>query len=655
MDIIDVLVARALTPQGQIDTYAAKARQAILDANTAVTTVEDAADNITDLTAQTTENNATAQASAAAANQALADASTTLELANDALARIDEATIASLDTEINKLTLSLTANTNSASTSYDLVTTYPDGLVRTLNNIVKYYSYFGNNTDGTMTQKAISDAFEQVYQMIETGSFNFESQYAGHIPVINAEGYLVPSQITESDLSILLAKNEIYELESTVGITIDYEARTITRVHESKNYQAGSSFDKYNMYGGRKKCIVDNEGNIVAWYGDANYTEDGSLGDVMIYQPKFYYQRAIIKSEDGTVGQIVRKETLSLSDKPQPGFKLHPAFIDSYNNELEYILLPAYEGCYYDTSEGHIVTDASGTIDFYSGTTSDVLRSCANVKPITGLNNVLDIHNAQQLAANHGNNWYLTDIKAESANQMLMMVEYATLNGQAALESGLSNLPNYDSYNCASQTGSTSDLGDSSGIAPSTTNITNGVTNIYDTAGRRAIAYRGMENPWGNTWRFVNGIKIVGDGQSQGGVPYVALYRYTAIDAESTQWMPAGFCLPATTGWISAMGYGNESCDWLYMPAETNNGNSAVPVGDQIWVSNNFNGTHAVQIGGSWQQQANNGLFHYACDNDVDRYSRTLNARLMYIPDPNSTVYTNNLTAWEEIMDGGMK
>jgi hypothetical protein len=32
MDIIDIMLARALTPQGQITTYAAKARKAAQDA-----------------------------------------------------------------------------------------------------------------------------------------------------------------------------------------------------------------------------------------------------------------------------------------------------------------------------------------------------------------------------------------------------------------------------------------------------------------------------------------------------------------------------------------------------------------------------------------------------------------------------------------------
>ena len=50
VDIIDVMLARALTPQGQIDTYAARAGKAVSDANAAVTAAESAVSNIESIT-----------------------------------------------------------------------------------------------------------------------------------------------------------------------------------------------------------------------------------------------------------------------------------------------------------------------------------------------------------------------------------------------------------------------------------------------------------------------------------------------------------------------------------------------------------------------------------------------------------------------------
>ena len=75
----------------------------------------------------------------------------------------------------------------------------------------------------------------------------------------------------------------------------------------------GQDFNKFAMYGGRTRCNVSDDGTITAFYGQSNYKEDGSNGQVMIYQPKFYYKRYIHTSEDLFRGKIVRAETLILS------------------------------------------------------------------------------------------------------------------------------------------------------------------------------------------------------------------------------------------------------------------------------------------------------------------------------------------------------
>lgn len=643
MDIIDVLVAKALTPQGQIDAYAARAQKAVLDANAALEDAESAVANIDDITAQTTSNNATALASAEAANQALSDATEALELANDALAKINEVTIATLDTEIDKLTHALLQRTTENSVSYDFVTTYPSGLITTLQNLIKYYNSTGQNTDGTMTQKAITDALENAGSNI-----HFNTEDAGHIPVVKNDGTLGTSEIMESDLLEALAQLGIYHSEEAVGLTIDYEAGTFERVFDAKNLQAGSDFNRYLMYGGRRRCIVDRSGRIVAWYGDNNYIEDGSLGEVMVYQPKFYYQRLPIKTENSTVGKIVRKETIAISAAEQTGFKIHPAFVDTNGNILEYILLPAYESSYYSTSNNQFITDDSGLMDF----NNDYLLSIAGAKPCSGVNNQFTVTNAEQMAKNIGQGWHITNAAAESVNQMLMLIELGTLNGQIALENGLSNLPNVEGYNCSSQTGSTASLGNTTGIATSTTNITNGQTNVYNIAGRRAISYRGMENPWGNTWRFIGGLNISGNGSQGGGVPYICSdFNYTPAQI-SNNYVSAGFCLPSTNGWISAMGYGDSALDWLLMPAEATGANSALPVGDNVWITTNLNTINGIQIGGDWRHGDSNGIFYYACDNEPNRYARTINARIMHIPTYNNAIYTANITSWTNQIQG---
>ena len=44
----------------------------------------------------------------------------------------------------------------------------------------------------------------------------------------------------------------------------------------------------------------------------------------------------------------------------------------------------------------------------------------------------------------------------------------------------------------------------------------------FNTNGKLAISYRGMENPWGNIWKHTNGINLFGDGTEKGCQIYIA-------------------------------------------------------------------------------------------------------------------------------------
>ena len=54
------------------------------------------------------------------------------------------------------------------------------------------------------------------------------------------------------------------ETEDVLGITMDYKNKTCTRIAGAKNLTAGADFDKFSMYGGRKRCNVSDGGTINA-------------------------------------------------------------------------------------------------------------------------------------------------------------------------------------------------------------------------------------------------------------------------------------------------------------------------------------------------------------------------------------------------------
>lgn len=626
VDIIDVVLAKALSPQGQIDTYAARAQKAVSDANKAIDAVENAGDTI-DAALQATEE------LQAAAQTVLNNAAQAQQDVESALASIEEMS-GDIDDEIDKLALTLTSISAANAITKNVSVEYPSGKIDTLQEVVKYYTSTGDNVDGTMTQKAITEALENIDIPAE---INLGEENEGRIVVIDEEGKPVASVIKEEDLFTALIKSGSYELEGVLGIQIDYENKTAIRVQEAVGKQPDNDFESYPMYM-RTRCNVADDGTINAFWSDDDpeYKDDGSNGQVMVYQPKFYYQRLILKSDAATVGQNVRKEMLLLSAEPQPGFKLHPLFITPEGEELDYVLMPAYEGSVYDSSENAYDLNDSITIDF----NNDKLSSIGGAKPVTGVKNNLNITAAEQLANNRGEGWHITNMAFESANQMLEMVEFGTMNGQSALGKGISSIQTSALYNCASITGSTANLGDHSGSAESTINEINGTRTSYTEDGYVAISYRGLENPWGNTWRFIGGCNIYGDGTMESGQPNICNnFQYSTKNMFS--YGSVGFYLPALSGWISAMGYGDKNYDWVYMPSECVNGNDAAPVGDNLWTTRNLNGINIAAAGGSWSFGTNNGPFYYGCDRGTDYYSNSYNPRLMFIPTKNSIYYTN--------------
>ena len=156
------------------------------------------------------------------------------------------------------------------------------------------------------------------------------------------------------------------------------------------------------------------------------------------------YKRVIRNTDTASKGQIVRRESLIISPVEQPGFKLAPIF----NDGLEYVLLPAYDGSLVNSK----------------------LASVAGVKPINNLTR----DEAETYARARGTGWHIMTMAAESANQMLEMVEFGHMNGQAAIEEGITYIPTGSNGEGMFITGSTAALGNGTGHADSTIMDVNG-------------------------------------------------------------------------------------------------------------------------------------------------------------------------------------
>ena len=438
--------------------------------------------------------------------------------------------------------------------------------------------------------------------------------------------------------------------DDIVGIQVDYKNKTFKRLAGAANLTKGSDFDKFTMFGGRKRCNVADDGSIVAWYGDADYKEDGSMGQVMVYQPKFYYLVCPVEYDpiDTGIGYHLRKANYYVSEKPRAGFRLHPAFYDASGNEIDYFLTSAYEGSIYDASASAYLLNDEQVMN----TGEDKFSSIAGARPASGSSQNLTRPNIEAMAQNRGTNWHGDLIKQVSAEQMLMIIEMGMMNLQTAIAQGIVSLPwttgsdTTSSY--AAATGSTASLGNGTGRAEKTTTYEGGVAKEYTVDGKTSVCWRGKENFWGNIWKFVYGINIWGNGKMGGGQPYICSDFSFAESKNSGNYEPAGFTVTNANGYISAMGY-STACDWLFIASECL-GNSSLPAGDYTYITVNLNGYRIARLGGSWCSGGSAGGFYWYLNSGVGIRARDFGGRLVYIPTRDSATYTAAIEAWKQKM-----
>ena len=453
---------------------------------------------------------------------------------------------------------------------------------------------------------------------------------------------------TQTDTFFLDTNADIADLKAYIGYTdgdilglhADFENKVFTRLGAAVGLTAGQDFNAFPMYGQRRRVVVDSNGVIDETESPENITENDTNVDVMVYQPKFYYKVVPLKLEkqSGGLGYHIRKANYYISSTPHAGFKLHPLFYDANGNEVDYVLFSAYEASYmwrrqvnatdYINEIFHDGVDTDTTID-----TTAVLKSLPGVKPISGQYKAMNKVNMENCALRKSSNWHLDTIKSVSANQLLVAIEYGTFNTQSAIGLGIVNNSNSNSNNCSSLTGSTSaeTFNTASGMASETIYDDAGTETPFNTNGKVSVSYRGMENPWGNIWKHVNGINIWGDGTMNGGQVYIADNFNFNESSRSENYKSAGFTIASTSGYISAFGYGDEDYDWLFIPSETA-GNSSIPVGDREFCTSNLSAYKIARYGGNWALGNPAGAFCLDCNSGTGFNYLYIGGRLLYVP-----------------------
>lgn len=384
--------------------------------------------------------------------------------------------------------------------------------------------------------------------------------YINAFSIDSTVGIAVDSTIAVNEI-LSMAENTIaesisfltvIELVVKLGLRANFVNSTFTRLGDAVGLSGGSNFDDFPMYR-RRRCNLSDSGVVNAYYGDSGYKTDGSNGQVMVEQPKFYYKVVPVTLNDSDSKQLDVAEYW-VSNKPLDGYKLHPAFKNTSGKEINYF----YEGAY----EGYISSSKLGSI---SG-----VKSSSNIT-IAGF---------RTAATTRGSGWRQETIWSLSADQILMIIEYGMFNMQVAIGKGNTNSSN-DLY-----TGTLNSYGN--GTYGTTANTTT------------AVQWRGKENPWGNKYAWIDGINF------NGYVPYIA-NSYSFSDDTSTNYTQLGFNIANGSGqYFGRFGY-DSTYDWIFIPYGSVTGDSSVPIGDCSFT--NSYGWLAARSGGYRNDESKAGLF----------------------------------------------
>lgn len=307
------------------------------------------------------------------------------------------------------------------------------------------------------------------------------------------------------------------------------------------------------------------------------------FGNVFIRVPKFYTK--ITKNTNGTYKH-------QISGCRYDGFGT--LFVDGKGNELDYVLIGKYEGSY-DSTNSRMMSKSGQTVKV-SITLPNYRTACKAV----------------------GAGYQQYDFLIDAIIKELFMIEFATTNSQSIMQ-GFTNGEN----TAALITGHTDNIKTPSGSYNNNHDLeTDPWTDATcNTDGKHACKYRGIENPWGNTWTWCDGINFKGkkvyvceSPEDYASDKYDAPYSYMGDRKEGEGYTKVitPFDKNPLLGFTTETGAGSTTyySDYYYY---------------------NANGT-VLYCGGSWDSGVSAGLWRWDGDDSSSDADGNIGGRLCYKP-----------------------
>lgn len=399
--------------------------------------------------------------------------------------------------------------------------------------------------------------------MVFEGDKNYsEARYSKRVTVeslISVFGVSWDSSQPSTALTRLTKANDPNKL-----VTVDITTEPVPAVGTGSG---SSPFDNYMPWMGMEEYCASLVGasspkEVSALYkkGEDGFERTNPNKPVFVKIPEFYYK----------IEKIGNTFRYYIADGSLDGFSLHPG-----------------SGCYVARYEG-VKGNSSGT---------STLRSNSGLTPSTS--DTRDRFRVVSKSTAHG--FQLYDFAAWCAVGLLYRVEYADWGSQEKISRGIVN------DNAAHKTGETDAMVYHTGRAAG---------GLINTA---AVQYRGIENPWGNVFEWIDGINV------NNRVPYICTEPNSYADDTTSNYTSSGITLP-NSGWIKGLGF-SSAFPWALLPDTTGGGSATTYIPDYI---NSSSGWSVLDVSGCYTNASIAGLFYLDASQSSGISSQYIGARLQF-------------------------
>ena len=202
---------------------------------------------------------------------------------------------------------------------------------------------------------------------------------------------------------------------------------------------------------------------------------------------------------------------------------------------------------------------------------------------------------------NKGSKWSQYDYASWCAVWLLYLVEFADFDSQSAI--GRGNVDSGSKKNTGGTDSMTYHTGRASGSDGST-----------------QVQYRGIEDPWGNVYEWIDGINF------NSRAAYICTNPANYADDTQSNYTAAGVTL-ASSGWIKDIGF-SSSFPWAFLP-DTVGGSETTYIPDYLLSSP---GWCVLSVGGYYDYGSDAGLFYFNANYASSSAGSSIGARLLYHP-----------------------